>query len=341
MTDTHQRILIVGPSWVGDMVMAQSLCRSLKQADPEAQIDMLALGWSLPLIERMPEVRRGIEFPSGHGEFGLRKLWRLGRSLAGQYDRAIVLPRKFKSALVPFFARIPRRTGFRGESRYFLINDCHVLDERVLKKNVERYVALGTPRGAALPPPILNPRLQSDPARQREVIGALGLHPEQPAIALLPGAEFGPAKQWPAAHYGELARSLAGQGYQVWILGSKKEEALGAQVLAGANAGGVHNLCGRTTLTDVVDLLSVCRAAVGNDSGLMHMAAASGIPLVGIYGSTPPDFAPPLSDHARLLYLGISCSPCRQRICPLGHTRCLHDIHPSQVLSALADSGVR
>jgi heptosyltransferase II len=330
-----RRILVVGPSWVGDMVMAQSLFMTLKAKNPQVEIDVLAPGWSLPIMARMPEVRHGIAMPLGHGEFGLRKRWQLGRSLARErYDQAIVLPGSLKSALVPLFAGIPRRTGFRGEMRYGLLNDIRPLDKQRLPMTVQRFVALGLPADAVQPPATPAPRLRADPDNFARLREQFGLAADRPAVAFMPGAEYGPAKQWPLPHYGELAKLLVARGHQVWVLGSGKDLAAGDEIAA-LGGQGVHNLCGKTQLADAVDLLDAAVAAVSNDSGLMHVAAALDKPLVGIYGSSTPHHTPPLSDKAQSLYLGLECSPCFKRNCPLGHTRCLTGILPQQVLARL------
>ncbi|HXG29917.1 MAG TPA: lipopolysaccharide heptosyltransferase II [Nevskiales bacterium] len=326
-----QKILVVGPSWVGDMVMAQSLFITLRRQAPDCLIDVLAPGWSLPLIARMPEVRRGIEWPVAHGEFGLGKLRRLGLALrAEHYDRAIVLPRKLKAALAPWFARIPRRTGYRGELRFGLINDPRPLDTARLRQTVQRFVALGLERPPAAAPDIPPPRLRVDEDNRARLLRELGLDLGRPVVALMPGAEYGPAKQWPPAYFAQLAARLVAAGRQVWILGSAKEAALGDSIRAGNER--VMNLCGRTRLADTVDLLSLCVRAVTNDSGLMHVAAAAGTPLVAIYGSSTPDYTPPLTPAADVLYLRLDCSPCFERTCPLGHYHCLRRIGVDRVL---------
>lgn len=328
------RILIVGPAWVGDMVMAHSLVQTLLQRHPGAVVDVLAPGWSLPLLARMPGVHEGIEMPLGHGQFGLATRWRLGRRLRGQYDQAIILPGSLKSALMPFFAGIPQRTGFRGEHRYGLINDMRPLDKARLPMTVQRFTALGLPAHAAMPPPYLRPRLTVDPANQARLLRELSLDTALPVIALMPGAEYGPAKQWPLAHFAELARRLIASGRQVWILGSAKDRAAGEAITSQAGAG-VRNLCGQTRLEDAVDLLALAQAAVTNDSGLMHVAAALDVPTVALFGSSSPAHTPPLSERAKVLYLGLDCSPCFKRVCPLGHTRCLENIHPQRVIDTL------
>lgn len=330
----NSSILVVGPSWVGDMVMAQSLFMRLREKNPDVAIDVLAPGWSLPLIARMPEVRAGIEMPLGHGklEFGVRRA--LGQSLRGKkYDQAIVLPGSWKSALVPFFGDIPRRTGFRGEMRYGLLNDIRPLDKNVLKTTVRRFVALAEDRSLACAPLIPVPNLRVDAANGAALAQKLGLD-ARPAVGLMPGAEYGPAKQWPAEYFGALAKSLAVTGVQSWIFGSQKESELGERI-RNESGGAAISLCGKTQLADVVDLAARCKAVVTNDSGLMHVAAAAGVPVCAIYGSSTPDFTPPLTDKKYIHYLRLSCSPCFERTCPLIHYNCLRNIVPETVRESL------
>lgn len=329
-----ERILVVGPSWAGDMVMAQSLFATLGRA-PDTAVDVLAPAWSLPLIGRMPEVREAIEMPLGHGEFRWPVRRRIGVGLRDRgYHRAIILPRSFKSALAPWHARIPVRTGYRGEMRHGLLNDVRPLDEERLPMTVQRYVALGWPPGAPQPPPVPPPRLAVDAANQARLVGELGLAGPGPVAAIMPGAEYGPAKCWPLDHFAGTARALADLGYRVWVLGSERDRAAGAHIRRGSG-GAVVNLCGRTRLEDAVDLLALARHAVTNDSGLMHVAAAVGCHVIGLFGSTSPERTPPLTERRSILYLGLECSPCFERQCPLGHLRCLLEIRPSRVLEAI------
>ncbi|QLQ01142.1 MAG: lipopolysaccharide heptosyltransferase II [Burkholderiaceae bacterium] len=320
------------------MVMASVLFQLLRARQPQARIDVLAPGWSLPLLARMPEVNQGIEMPVGHGRLGLRTRWQLARSLRGRYDQAIVLPGSLKSALVPWLAGIARRTGYRGEQRYGLLNDMRQLRPAELPLMVQRYAALAldvrAPVAADLPAELPRPRLRVERARQAALRADLGLDARQPAVALLPGAEFGPSKQWPLAHYAAAARSLLAQGHAVWVLGSPKDAEAGR--LIAEQAPGTIDLCGRTRLEDAVGLLAAASGCISNDSGLMHVAAALDVPLVALFGSTSPEHTPPLSPAAQVLRLGLDCAPCFQRTCPLGHHRCLRDISPAQVLAALA-----
>ncbi len=324
--------LIAGPAWVGDMVMAQSLFMTIKQQDPQATIDVLAPGWSLPLLARMPEVDKAINVPVSHGELGLAKRWRLGRSLRSRhYDHAIVIPRSMKAALIPFFAGAKVRSGYRGEIRYGLLNDIRPLDKMVLTQTVQRYVALGLLAGSELPPPIPSPRLMVDEENQRRLLDELGLHGEGKVIGLMPGAEYGPAKRWPLEYYAELAKQLNDAGNRVWVFGSEKEQ----HEVEGIAAMGAVNLCGKTSLVGAVDLIAACDAVVSNDSGLMHVAAAVGRPLLAIYGSSTPDYTPPLGEQAQVLYRRLDCSPCFRRDCPYGHTDCLTGIGVDEVTNTL------
>lgn len=337
MTAT-QKVLVVGPSWVGDMVMAQALYKLLRRDDPRVQIHVVAPPWSLPVLERMPEVARGLELAVGHGELGLGRRVTLARQLrAERYTRAIVLPRSAKAALVPWLARVPLRTGFRGEWRYGLLNDVRTLEAR-LDQTVKRFVALGLPRGAAVPavlPAELQPLLRSDPRNLDRLRVTHGLEAGGRIAALMPGAEYGPAKRWPAAHFGALAADLAGAHADVVVLGSAKERSIGDEVVARAGDARVHNLCGATSLADAVDLLAAADVAVSNDSGLLHVAAAAGAPVVAIYGSSSPKLTPPLTAAAAIVSLEIECSPCFARECPLKHLKCLNDLAPATVLRAV------
>lgn len=331
------KILVVGPAWVGDMVMAQALFRHLAARHPGAAIDVLAPAWTFPLLARMPEVRRPIEMPLGHGQLGLGVRRRLGRSLRGEgYDWAICLPLTWKSALVPFHARIPRRTGYWGELRLGLLNDLRRLGAAPATM-VGRYLALGQEAGEALPEPMPRPRLAVDPQDQERALARLGLgRAGGPLLALCPGAEYGPAKRWPTAHFATVARHWLAQGGRVWVFGGAKDAPLGEAIAQAAP--GVVNLAGHTRLPEAIDLLALSDAVVSNDSGLMHVAAALERPLVAVYGSSTPDYTPPLSDRARILSLHLACSPCFRRECPQGHSRCLTDLAPERVIAALGES---
>jgi heptosyltransferase-2 len=300
--------------------MAQPLLARLRERHPGARIEVAGPPWVAPVLRRMPEVDEVIEAGFRHGALELAARWRLGRALrARRYDRAIVLPNSWKSALAPFFAGIPVRAGYVGELRHGLLNLRHRASPDA--PTALQYAALAEPPGGVPREPLAPARLAFDPARVSATAARFGIAPEY--CALCPGAEYGPAKRWP--YFAELAPRLP---LPAVLLGSAKD--------AGACAGvpGV-NLAGRTSLDEAIDLLAGARFVVANDSGLMHIAAALGRPLVALFGSSSPERTPPRSERARVLWLRPECSPCFARECPLGHFRCMRELTVAQVLSAI------
>ncbi len=339
------KILVIGPSWVGDMMMSQSLYRTLKARYPQAIIDVMAPAWCRPLLSRMPEVNEAIPMPLGHGALEMGERRKLGLSLRDRrYDRAYVLPNSFKSALVPFFANIPQRTGWRGEMRYGLLNDARVLDKAAWPLMVERYVALAYDKGVMqsardLPQPLLWPRLQVSEAEKQQMRATFNLSGERPIIGFCPGAEFGPAKRWPHYHYAALAEKLIAQGYQIALFGSAKDNEAGNQIIAALpneQQPWCRNLAGETALEQAVVLIAACQAVVSNDSGLMHIAAALDRPLVALYGPSSPDFTPPLSHKARVIRLITGYHKVRKGEGEQGYHQSLIDITPEQVNDELS-----
>jgi len=291
-------ILVIGPSWVGDMVMAQSLFKLLKQRLPQCQIDVVAPGWSLPIIQRIPEVRETQVLNVGHGEGGLQKRYRLGKQLRSKnYSQAIVLPRSLKSALVPFFANIPQRTGFKGEFRYGLLNDIRPFDKKYLDQTVKRFSYLGLEHSSD-ELEVFQPGLEVDKKNAQSCIEKLGLDAEKYTVALLPGAEYGPAKQWPASHFADLIRQIDQAGAQAWIIGSAKDKPMAQEIVS--------------------------------------LAGGAGINLwVAIYGSSSPEYTPPLTNDASINWLQLDCSPCFQRQCKFGHYNCLNNISAEAIFPQL------
>jgi len=340
----EQKILIIGPSWVGDMVMAQSLFILLKQQYPNSIIDVLAPGWSRPIIARMPQIRRAIDMPVGHGSLMWSERRKIGRELREeQYDQAIVLPNSLKSALIPWFAKIPQRTGWKGEMRYGLLNDIRPLDKLRYPLMVQRFDALAYPKGEQLADDLPTPDLHADLARVPQLRQQFGLESERKVLALCPGAEFGPAKRWPEQKYAEVAAQKIADGWQVWLLGSSKDQPVAESIISllpEADQSNCFNLAGVTQLEDAIDLLAVADAVVSNDSGLMHIAAALNRPVVVVYGSTSPGFTPPLNDQVAILSIPVDCGPCFKRECPLdpatsAHMKCLNELPSNRVIAAL------
>ena len=413
--EASEKILLIGPAWVGDMVLAHALIRTLKHRAPDCSLHLLAPPWTLPLASRMPELATAAELPFRHGELALRKRWHLARTLrAHHYQRAIILPNSFKSALIPRFAGIPIRTGWLGEARHLLLTDPRKPDPTAFPQMVHRFVALAYPAEAVAAMtsrdvvggevtgeagsknragvgtgsrvagnevtrgdvvgsrvagnevtsgdvvgsssagngiggrvvgrtitgqlPILPPRLRTSDQEVNAALQALALPRPAKMLALCPGAEYGPAKQWPAPHYAKLATAMAGQGWHIWLFGSAKDQAVSAEVMAHIPAR-LHprcqNLTGTTTLPQAIDLLSLSTVVASNDSGLMHIAAALNRPVVALYGSTSEHFTPPLTDKVTLLSTAIACRPCFKRECPYGHRRCLTELAPERAIRAV------
>ncbi|MBA2654524.1 MAG: lipopolysaccharide heptosyltransferase II [Gammaproteobacteria bacterium] len=329
-------ILIIGPAWIGDMVMAQTLFKVLKYRYPHISIDVLAPSWTVPLVQRMPEVRESILFPFGHGELHLFKRYKFARTLRNKnYDQAIILPGSFKAALIPFWAQIPLRTGWLGEWRTPLINDVRLnRDKPPLLIQQFSSLAYNKKEKFTLSLDDYYPKLEVNEQRQKDLVESLQLSTSSPVLALSPGAEYGPAKRWPIESFSQVANEMISCGWQVWIFGSKKESPL-AQSIMQATQGKCVDLTGKTTLIEAVDLMSIAQAAITNDSGLMHIAAALDLPLIVLYGSSSPRFTPPLSKHVKVINLELGCSPCFKRTCPLGHFDCMKKISPELVLSNL------
>jgi len=326
------KILVLGPAWVGDMVLAQSLFKTLKINDPHCTIDVAAPAWTLPLLERMPEVNKAIPLSFKHGQLALRQRWEFGKSLkAYAYTQSIILTNSLKSAVLPFAAGIPVRTGFLGEFRYGLLNDVRKLDKAKLPRTVDRFVALGISKGSHLPDHMPEPRLLADEDNAKALVKRFGLSiADQKILALCPGAEYGEAKQWPTEYYAEVAAAAIEHGWAVWLFGSDKDIPVTADINR-LTQNSCQDFGGKTKLGEAVDLMSLCDVVISNDSGLMHIAAALGKKLIAIYGSSDPYHTPPMNADAIVEYLGLDCSPCFRRVCPLGHLNCLRKITPSQV----------
>ncbi len=356
---TRRRILVATPTWVGDLIMAHTALQVVRRRFPKAEIHALAPAWSHPLLSRMREIDRCVALPMDHGELKLGAQWRLARELRQVgYDRAFVLRRSFKAALLPWLARIPVRVGSAGEFRPFLLTEERELRSETIPSAAARMAALvaESPEGWSLET-IPRPRLDADAEAGRRRIEAAGeeigpgdhgIAPPNPhplrrgagrgagpgapptrTVAFAPGAAYGPAKQWPLEHWAELAARLVSEGARVVLLGGKGERAAADRIRAAAPQA--VDLTGRTALDEVVDVMAACDAVVSNDSGLMHVAAAVDTRVVAIFGSTSPHNTPPLSDRARVVWLDLECSPCYRRECPLGHLRCLREIGPDRI----------
>jgi heptosyltransferase-2 len=324
------RSLIIAPQWIGDAVMTEPLLRRL--AARGEQLTVGALPWVAPVYRAMPQVAEVIEFPFAHGGLQFNARRSIAKRLAGQFDAAYVLPNSLKSALLPFLASIPKRIGYLGEARIGLLTH-RLKNPKNKPPMVAFYSALSGEAGIQAD----RPQLQVPEADINETLAELGLQRGGYSV-FAPGSEYGPAKRWPTAHYAALAHQLNGP---VVLLGSGKEADLCAEIVEMAE--NCLNFAGKTTLAQAIRVQAASKLIVTNDSGLMHVAAALGVPQVAIYGSSSPLHTPPLSTKAVVLWLKddttyqppLDCAPCFERDCPLGHTRCLVDIGAERVLAAL------
>ena len=324
-----ERILIVAPAWVGDAILSEPLIAVLREPLREPIVDVLAPPWCAPVYERVRGIRNIIENPLPHRELGLARRRALGKSLRNNgYTRAFILPNSFKSALIPWFARIPRRTGYATEARRVLLTDARRANWRAYPRLVDRFVALAA-NPAQRVPTASAPTLVPDTANAGKAVRVLGLATRRPIAILCPGAEFGPAKRWPTEHFVLLARRFIDSGHAVWLIGSPNDRPAADPIAAAVPE--VRNIAGRTDLGTAIDLLALASVVVSNDSGLMHAAAAVGRPLVAMFGSSSPEYTPPLSPLARIAKIEIACSPCFQRECPLGHFKCMRELSPNVV----------
>ena len=334
--------LIIAPQWIGDAVMTEPLMRRLHARGERLTVG--ALPWVAPVYRAMPSVAEVIEFPFAHGglQFAARRRTAQDFSKRAQpFDAAYVLPNSLKSALLPLFAGIPKRIGYMGEARVGFLT--HRLKNPTNKPPmVAFYSALSGEEHPKTGYQADIPQLTLKNAEVQTTLDELGLQRGN-YVVFSPGAEFGAAKRWPVSHFVDLALKL---DLQVVLLGSGKEFELCesiAQLVNEKQPNKCLNLAGKTSLAGAFAAISATKYIVSNDSGLMHVAAALGVPQVAIFGSSSPLHTPPLSGAAHVLWLkndanylpALDCAPCFARECEFGHTRCLRDISADRVLKTM------
>ncbi len=333
--------LVIAPQWIGDAVMTEPLLRRLHARGE--RITVGALPWVAPVYRAMAVVERVVEFPFAHGGLQWAARRALARQLRGQFDRAVVCPNSLKSALIPWWAGIAERVGYHGEARFGLLTQRLPNPSKTQRPPmVAFYGALSGETGFAAE----RPQLSVAQAAVDAALAPLDLQ-RGGYYVLVPGAEYGPAKRWPTAHFATLAQALGQRtGRTVVLLGSVKDAPVCADIAQSAQQAGSGpclDLAGRTGLAQALALVSASHGVVSNDSGMMHVAAAFGVPQVAIFGSSSPLHTPPLSPQAQVIWLKddpsyqppLDCAPCFARDCPLGHTRCLNDVAPNRVLALL------
>lgn len=334
------KILIVGPSWVGDAVMAQSLYKIIKDSNPQSKIDVLSPEWSLGILNRMDELDDLICSPFDHGDLRIKDRIRFGYSLRDRsYDQAIVLTNSLKSSFIPFTANIPKRTGWLGEMRYGFINDIRKVNKNKHKLMVEKFSCL------SINPLVDNnyeipwPSLRVDLINLSKLLKKYSFEQSHESIAICPGAEFGPSKRWPANYYAEVIRHYLSKNWQVFILGSKNDLPVAKVIedqVPSENKALLFNFTGQTSIEDAVDILSTCDLVLTNDSGLMHVAAAVNVKLLALYGPTSPKFTPPLSKKAKVIQKIEGYEKTREGELEEGYHYGLSMIKPEEVLDSLS-----
>lgn len=334
------RVLIISPNWIGDAIMAQPLLRLLRQRYPSVVIDVLAPAWVAPVWEAMEEVDNVHESSFMHGKLQLKDRMKMARFLKSQhYDEAFVLPNTLKFALIPWLAKIPRRIGYLGETRYGLLNVIHHDDKRHPRPMMSFYAALVDEPADNIQGKFesLHPRLHIPDEATADVWKKLNLKEDRLTIAFAPGAEFGSAKRWPESHFSALAKLISQYypGVQIVLLGSAKDNDVCEAIHS--NVQETINLAGKTSLKEVIALIAGVDMLVTNDSGLMHVASAFDLPVVALYGSTDYRHTPPFSSQSCIMSLDLDCAPCQKRECPLGHHDCMEKLMPSLIFEKVQE----
>ncbi|MBH44517.1 MAG: lipopolysaccharide heptosyltransferase II [Gammaproteobacteria bacterium] len=324
----NKNILIVAPAWIGDFIISQAVYKQLKNLNESCEIDLIIKGDLIPLAKMMPEIKNIYELTIPHGVLGLKKRIKLSQKLSNhKYNECFVLQNSFKSALIPWFLKIPIRVGYSTELRFLLLNRHYKLVKHQLSM-VNRYLKLLDSQYSYN----LKPQITIDSDCRIKTIKKFNLDNNKKNLFFCPDAEFGPAKRWPIEKWIELIAHLS-INYPIYIVG-KDPEMLKSFSSAFANHKNVHNLINRTSLQEVVNLLSCAAVVVSNDSGLMHIAASVNAKIISLFGSSSPDYTAPLIDDgdSKVIYKELSCSPCFERECPLKHLNCLNSITSENVI---------
>jgi len=338
-----RRILVKEVNWLGDLVISLPALRALHYRYPEAAITVLVKRELAGFFDGMKWIAEVMPYVVRPAIEGLRdRLQIICAIRAGNFDLAVVFPNSFAAALWVALAGVPRRAGYAADGRSLLLTDRVKHDAAVMKGHQTGYW-LAMVRAVA----------GAEEARVEEPLEVARRHRERMArwlegerrtpggklIAIAPAAAYGPAKEWPAAHYASLIDLIAERhGAECVLVGTAGDRA-GCEALAAAVRSRPIIAAGATSIGELIALLALCDGFAGNDSGAMHLAAALGIPAVGIFGSTNPDRTGPIGPRSTVIYHRIECSPCLARTCRYGHYDCLRGIAAGEVVAALARQG--
>lgn len=335
-----KRLLIRSTNWIGDAIMTTPAVRAIRRNFPNARISMLAKPWVAPVFAHSPHVDEIIVFDAGGRHAGVFGTLRLAKDLRkGRYDAAILLQNAIEAAIIAFLAGIPRRIGFDTDGRRLLLT--HPVHRTKAIKAIHQtgyYLKILEGAGMTAGRPTLELHLDpADTRRAAQMRAEFGIAPGRPLIGLNPSATFGPAKQWFPERYAALGDLLNKElGALILIFGGPSDRELG-RTITGLMSAPAIDLSGRTSLGEAMALIDRCTAFVTNDSGLMHVAAALGTPLVAVFGSTNWTTTSPFSDTSRIVRVPIACSPCMQPVCPLGHMNCMRQVSVAMVADAVKD----
>jgi len=328
-----RKVLIRSANWVGDAVMSLPAIASVRRTLPQAEIFILAKPWVAEIFEKNPLVDRVSIYQSPGIHQGLRGKWRLARQLKGEgFELAILLQNAFEAALISFLAGIPHRAGYNTDGRSLILTHPVAMTGEIKKRHqIDYYLEMVGSLGFQPASPL--PSLQVSAERQEEAsrwLESSGVRESQGLVGISPGATYGSAKQWFPERYAELAGRIAGSfGSRILIFGSKGDKEVATQVRQSARVPFI-DLTGMTTLAQAMALIARCRLFITNDSGLMHAAAALGVPVIAIFGSTDPERTGPRGKVCRVVRRPVSCAPCLRTECPEGR-RCMGLISVDEV----------
>ena len=339
-----KKYLLIAPNWVGDIIMMQSLIFALNKK--KIIIDVLAPKMSEGLIAKMPYVNKIIPTDFSHGKLELIKRFTLAKKLKqNNYHAALILPRSFKSALIPYFAKIKNRVSFKTKFRNILLTKTikrrkTILNGKINDKTLYRYLSLFIkPKTDKYEFDYQEPKLQIYQKKTQELIVKFSLNSKKNIIAICPGAEFGKSKLWPWKNFKDLLKKLIKEDLQIIILGSNKEKEIAQKIIQNIDSKKIKNLVGKTKLEDAVELLNLAKVSITHDSGLMHIASATKTKTIAIYGSTSKEFTPPLNKSAVIFSAkNLDCAPCFKRKCKFGHYNCLLQTTVSDVFLAIKEN---
>jgi heptosyltransferase-2 len=330
-----QKILIKEVNWVGDTILTMPAIAALRVAFPHAALTVLARPWVAPLLKGNPAVDSLWEYDERQS---WQAYWRaIMKIRTGRFDLGVVFPNSFSSAFLLFAGRVRQRFGYRTDGRGLLLTHRVPVTDAILKiHQVEYYLNIirdiadvdHAERALVL---VVN---DDERAEIRRILEQEGIASEKPLIIINPGAYYGSAKRWHPERFAAVADHIAARYGATLIITGSSVDRIAAEAVRSAAACAVHNFAGKLSLRQFCALTERSSLFVTNDSGAMHVAAALGVPIVAIFGSTDWITTPPYSDRALIVRKDVECAPCLLRDCPTDH-RCMNQITVEDVVKAV------